>query len=110
MDALSAPLVFFWMNLFRPKEPVLTGAQRAMLQMLQVMSNDEWNGVIMIKDRSWKHNNLMEVCMEVAPGGFLLIAGDYYFLKPYFIGHGWEVMPFMFGDKFIFRKPICRSA
>lgn len=110
VDALAAPAMFFWLSMFRPKEVVQTPAQKAMIAMLHEMAGNQWNGVVQYNDKRYQARELIEICMDVAPGGFLLIAGDYTFLKPYFIEHGWQVMPFTFGEHFIFRKPMLSAA
>lgn len=109
MDALAAPALFFILNLFQPKPNELTEPQKEMISMLHAMAPIKEGAVIQLNAR-WEVYHLIEVCMDVAPGGFLLIPGDYTFLKPYFLEHGWQVMPFMFEDKYIFRKPMRQSA
>lgn len=76
-----------------------------MISMLHAFSDNQENGVVQYHGRRWQHFDLIEIAMEIPPGGFFLIEGDYSFTRRYFLEHGWQEMSFMFGNHHIYRKP-----
>lgn len=76
-----------------------------MIAMLNEFAGHQRNGVVRYNGRRWQAYDLIELAMDIPSGGFLLIEGDYAFTRKYFREHGWEEMPFMFGEHHIYRKP-----
>jgi hypothetical protein len=83
------------------ERPLFTEADKTLFKLLKSMVPDEGEGpkLLMID-----HPNLAKA-YQVRPGGFVMVKGPYEVVETYFRFRRWELLPFLYRDRRIYRKP-----
>lgn len=87
-------------------KPPLTHADAIVHAFLAMMTQAKTMDDVFFINRYSAWNETRERLMDLGAGGFALIEGHLYDLKPWFKSHGWMEFPMMWRTYHIFKKPL----